>query len=96
MHGMNSMHEFDLRRKYIDGMHKVDRSKTKQDAFMEYKDGRDLLRRWGRSKGETSASLSALAKMRLEDKLKTHKLYEVVTVVGDSYRMRANKPLEHP
>lgn len=148
---IDARHEFDLRRKYIDGMHvdatytaiahywlirqminaekwrfvsdedgslmtalyrvfkdeirdgrahhflcKVDRSKTKQEAYMEYKDGRENLVRWGRSIGETKASLSALAKKQLEVTLRSHKFYEVVTTKGDSYKNWAKNPLEHP
>jgi hypothetical protein len=75
---------------------KVDRSKSRQDAFREYQEGQRDLSLWGMSLGIDDASISKLAYLKLKEKFKTSQFHEKVTIDGKRHRRSAKNPIEHP
>lgn len=74
----------------------IDRKKSLQETYEEFKVGRQDLKDWGSFHGHNKASLRTLAYLRLLDILKTHQVHEDVYDGTRSYRKWTKKPLEHP
>ncbi|MFC0213802.1 insertion element protein [Paenibacillus chartarius] len=75
---------------------KIDRRKSRRDAFMESQKAREQLVAWGRSNGYFKDSASKLAYLKLTELFKTHTFHQMVSVVGKNYPKWAKTPIEHP
>lgn len=59
---------------------KIDRSKSRRDAFRESLKARSNLVAWGQSNGYHKMSLSKMAFLKLREMFKTHTFHEQVNV----------------
>lgn len=75
---------------------KIERSKSKFDAFQEYKMGRNDLKSWGTMNGYERKGYYELAYLKLCEELKTHQFHEEVLKSGRYYKKYAKNPIEHP
>jgi transposase-like protein len=75
---------------------KIDRHKTKQEAYKEYHEARKDLKLWGVASGVDKESVSTLAYQKIKKQLETHSFYDYVSVNGCAYPKWAKNPIEHP
>lgn len=74
---------------------KTDRSKTRKQAFAEFRDCEKELM-WGTAWGYDHASVWKLARLRLEHMLETHRFDELYDRQGRIQRRWAKNPIQHP
>ncbi|MDM5188045.1 insertion element protein [Bacillus sp. DX4.1] len=75
---------------------KIDRNKSRKDAYREYVDAREELKSWGGGGSGDESSITKLAVAKLISILRYHDFYEMVKKDGSEYRKWAKKPIEHP
>jgi transposase-like protein len=75
---------------------KTDKTKSKQQAYEEYKDARINLKWWADSQDLQTKSYFRIATRYLEEQLKIHSFYQTITTPVKTYIKDANNPLEHP
>ena len=75
---------------------KTDRSKTRKQAFAEFRDCEKELRLWGTAWGYDNASVWKLARLRLEHMLETHRFDEQYGRHGRLHRRWAKNHVQHP
>lgn len=75
---------------------KVEKGKTKKEAYNEYVEARELLKEWKKANDITKISDTNVAILKLMEKLKFHKFHNIIEYGGHSYPVWANRPLKHP
>ena len=74
----------------------VDRTKSRKDAYNEFKQAKMELLSWGELSGNDTKSLRKLAYLKLSETFQTHKFHHDITGGTNDYRVWANNPIEHP
>lgn len=74
----------------------VDRTKSRKDAYNEFKQAKMDLLSWGDSSGYDTKLLRELAYLKLSETFKSHKFHHDITGGAHDYRVWANNPIEHP
>lgn len=75
---------------------KIDKVKSKKQAYEEHKEAIKFLRDWGSAKAISSTSLYGLAKAYLTEMLKTHHFCEETVFPDKTAMVWLNNPIEHP
>ncbi len=75
---------------------KLERGKSREQAYTEYKEGWKDLRYYARSMGMDLKSPYAVARSLMEAKFLTHSFHEEVVIGGRTYRKKAKHPIRHP
>lgn len=76
---------------------KVNKTLSRKDAFLEFKDSIKVLKKWAEKMGYANETLRQLSLLYLDEQLKTHQFHKVNhTVNGEIYRSHGNNPIEHP
>lgn len=74
---------------------KIDKTKTRKQAYEEHKEAKKFLKEWGDIRGIQS-SFYGLAKSYLTEKLKTHHFCEEITLPDKRAMVWLNNPIQHP
>ena len=74
----------------------LDRSKSLQDAYQEYKGSIENLKSWGQSNGHNTRSLRQLAFLKLSEELKIHHFHKTQYDGIRTYNVWAKNPIEPP
>ncbi|MCY9592826.1 hypothetical protein [Paenibacillus chitinolyticus] len=74
----------------------VDKSKSLQEAFKEYQEGRKELTAWGISNGVVDSSISRVAYLKLKKQLENHTFHTEILRNGKTYRKWGNNKITHP
>lgn len=78
-------------------MCKVNKTLSRKEAFLEYKDSILCLRRWAKNQGIEERDARILSLYFLDEELKSHRFHQVNhTVEGEVYYSHANNPIVHP
>lgn len=75
---------------------KIDKTKSKKQAYEEYKEAKKFLKDWGSSKPFRSGSLYGLAKEYLTEVLKSHHFCEEIVLPDKRAMVWLNNPIQHP
>ncbi|GMA60319.1 insertion element protein [Alicyclobacillus fastidiosus] len=75
---------------------KLERGKSSEQAYAEYKEGWKDLRYYARAMGMDLKSPYAAARSLMEAKFHTHSFHEEVVIGGKTYRKKAKRPIRHP
>ncbi|WP_156995799.1 hypothetical protein [Paenibacillus stellifer] len=73
----------------------IDKSKSRQDAYKEYQEGRKDLAAWGINNG-IDGSVSRIAYLKLIKQLENHKFHDEVIENGKTYRKWGTNKSTHP
>ncbi|MBD3108173.1 IS1 family transposase [Bacillus sp. AGMB 02131] len=74
----------------------IDKTKTRKQAYEEFKLAQQDLYDWGIRNGHSTRSLKKLAFLYLEDAFQRHQFHEEIHTASYSYKQYANNPIEHP
>lgn len=74
---------------------KIDKEKSKKQAYEEHKEAIKFIRDWGSTKAILSASLYGLAKAYLIEMLKTHYFCGKMVFSDKTAMVWLNNPIEH-
>jgi hypothetical protein len=74
----------------------TDKTKTRRQAYEEFKYAQQELFDWGLRNGHVTRSLKRLAFRYLTEELKTHKFHKEVITKTSSYNTYADNPIQHP
>ncbi|WP_339315246.1 hypothetical protein [Paenibacillus sp. FSL R10-2734] len=74
----------------------IDKSKSRQDAYKEYQEGRKELTAWGISNDIVGTSISRIAYLKLKSQLKNHEFHDEVIENGKTYRKWGTNKITHP
>lgn len=74
----------------------TDKTKTRKQAYEEFRLAQQDLYDWGVRNGNTTRSLRKLAFLYLKDIFQHHQFHEEVHTATHSYNQYANNPVEHP
>jgi transposase-like protein len=75
---------------------KIDKTKSKKEAYAEHKEAKKFLKDWGSTKLARSVSLYGLAKEYLTEILKTHHFCEEMIFPDKRAMVWLNNPIQHP
>ncbi|OMD90639.1 insertion element protein [Paenibacillus odorifer] len=75
---------------------KMDRTKTRAQAFREFQEGKADLQAWALSSGVSADTISQLAYLYLKEKFEVHRFDEEIVVEGNLYRRWAKRSFPHP
>lgn len=73
----------------------INKSKSRQTAYMEYQEGRRDLTAWGINNG-IDGSISRIAYLKLKKQLENHKFHDEVIENGKTYRKWGSNKIVHP
>jgi transposase-like protein len=74
----------------------TNKTKTRKQAYEEFKQAQQDLYDWGITNGHATRSLRKLAFMYLEDTFQRHQFHEEIHTATHSYNQYASNPIEHP
>jgi len=74
----------------------VDRTKSRKDAYNEFKQAKADLLSWGAASGYETKSLRKLAFMKLTKLFQSHQFHQELSAGTHNYHIWANNPIEHP
>lgn len=74
----------------------VDKTKSRKEAYSEFKEAKTDLLMWGFNSGYDTNSLYSLALHKLTNMLQSHKFHIEILRGASSYNVWANNPIEHP
>lgn len=75
---------------------KIDKTKSKKQAYEEHKEAKKFLKDWGSTKTFRSGSLYGLAREYLTEALKNHHFCEEIILPDKRAMVWLNNPIQHP
>lgn len=74
----------------------TDKTKSRKEAFEEFKTAKQELTSWGVNRGISSRSIRKLAHLYLEELFQTHKFHKEEFNGRAHYLVHGNRPIDHP